>query len=204
MVQMFRVRVEWTGFVGAPGYTNLFFRDFNTPDGPIGDGDVEQATAAVTRARTFFDAIKGLCPAAVRWTFPSTVDVIESTTGELTGGIGVVAPANVQATGVGSYSAPNGAVVSWRTNTIRTGRRIRGRTFIVPLNNSSFGTDGQIIAGSVATLKAAADALASSAGSPDLVIWARPTGPGTNDGSMGFVTAATVPSKAAVLRSRRD
>ena len=204
MVNILRVRSDWTGFVGAPGYTVMHFRDFNTGTGGGTDGDAAQALAAATRVRTFFDAVKAFLPTSVRVSVSPEVDLLEDTTGELVNSFTIASPTAVQGTGTGGYAGPQGAVINWRTAGIRNGRRIRGRTFLVPCVSSIFGVDGQIVAGSRATLVTAAAALADNAGTPDLGVYARPSGPGATDGKWSVVTASTVPSLAAVLRSRRD
>jgi hypothetical protein len=211
MTQLMRVTAEWSGFSGAPGYTVLHF--VNAFGGTGGDADATAAAAltAATRTRTFIDAIKGLLPPVVRVTVSPEVEVIESTTGALVKVFSVTAPAAVVGTSTANYSAPNGAVISWSTAGIRRKRRIRGRTFLVPLASSSYGTDGNLGAGSRTTIQTAANALIDTTGDADMVIFGRPTPadkangiPQLEDGTYSIVTSGNVPSMVAVLRSRRD
>lgn len=202
MVAIARVRIVWSGFVGAPGYTNLFFRDFAGPE----DQDITEAAAgqAVARVRTFLQAIAPNFPNDVTFNIDPAVDVLEDTSGELLTSFQTAATAPVPGTQVGTFSSASGAVISWRTSVIRKGRRIRGRTFLVPLAGICFNTSGRLDAGVQGQLQTAAQALAAQSGTPDLGVYARPSGPGAVDGQWAVVTAATVPELPAVLRSRRD
>lgn len=201
MASIIRVKARWSGFNGGPGYTVLHFRDFSS-----GEPTNADATGAAARTRTFFDAFKAYLPLVVSVTVESAVDVIEETTGELVGSLS----ADTQAPVVGTsqptqpFSAAVGAVLTWRTNGIRNGRRIRGRSFLVPLSSQAFGANGGLTSGTVTALSTAASALIDGAGSPDLGVYARPTGPGATDGIWYAATAYSVPNAGAVLRSRRD
>jgi hypothetical protein len=196
-----RVVTRWTGFNGAPGFTNLFFRDFEGGDGQPNQASIEGAQA---RVQTFWNAVNDYLPNDVTLTIDSVVDILDSTNGQLINSLN--APSSPVITGLdaSSYAAASGAVISWRTATIRNGRRIRGRTFLVPMGSGAFGVNGGIQPSIVTALQNAANALLASSGTPDLHIWARPTGPGATDGVLGLVTGASVPTVGAVLRSRRD
>lgn len=204
MTQLARVRSRWQGFNGAPGYTVLHFRDFGAGDGGGGDVDAAMALGAVTRTFDFMRAFPALLPAVVNIQVEGTVDVIEDTTGELVNSFNVAPPAAVQGTAASNYSAASGAVVNWRTGGIRNGRRIRGRSFIVPLAIGAYSLSGQLSPASQTTLQNAATALANAALTPDLMVYARPTSAGAVDGTAAVVTSAQVPTLGAILRSRRD
>lgn len=199
---MLRATAEWSGFVGSPGYTNLYFRDFTGSGNP----DLTQAQAASDRVRTFFDAIKAQLPTTVTITMRADVDVVEDTTGTMTDSFGTtpLAPVVGTASVAGGYSGATGAVVTLRTSSFRNGRRIRGRFFIVPLGGTIYGPDGTLSNTPLGTMRTAATALADQTGTPDLGVWARPTAPGASDGEWAVCTSATIPDLAAVLRSRRD
>lgn len=204
MTEILRVRSEWTGFNGAPGYTNLFFRDFTT-DGPGGDtGTVANASAAVDRVRGFWGALSALLPDDVTITPDSNVDLLEDTTGELIDSFTSTSGGAVLGTDTGGYQSAGGASITWRTGGIRNGRRIVGRTFLVPLAGSIFNTTGQLIPSVQAQIQTAANALLNPSGTPDLGVYARPSAPGATDGLWTVARAASVPSRGSVLRSRRD
>ena len=81
------------------------------------------------------------------------------------------------------------------------GRRIQGRTFLVPLVASAFDSTGTISTAALATLQTAANGLVAY-DTIDPVVWKRPT-PFTV-GSFATITEARIPDMAAVLRSRRQ
>lgn len=185
--------------MGAPGYTNLYFRNA-TP------GIIDQAVAdnAVLKTNVWLGSVATRVPTTVTLTISGTVEVIEDSNGQLQGFINVTAPAARVGTGTGNYSAASGAVSNWYTGTVRNGRRIRGRSFIVPLAGSSLGPDGTLDTASVDNLRAASATLSAASGAARLVVWGRPTVPGATDGVSAEVITSTVPDKAAVLTSRRD
>jgi hypothetical protein len=201
MTGMLRVTAKWQGFSGAPGYSNFFFRDFTANNEPT----QAQAQGGVDRVNTFLGAIQSLLPPNVNITVQPTVDVIEETNGQLTTSFTVPTPSAVPGTStVTTYSAPTGAVITWRTAGVRNGRRVRGRTFLVPLATNCYQADGTLDPTKMATLATASAALANQSGTPDLGVWARPTSKTATDGVWWVVSNATVPDMAAVLRSRRD
>jgi hypothetical protein len=185
-----------------PGYSVFHFRDFSAG----GEPTAAQALVAVDKVRAFFDAIKVYLPAIVSVQVSGEVPVIEDTTNTMTDIFTPAAPAVVTGTasGAAAYSAPVGAVVTWRTGVVRNGRVIRGRTFLVPLSSSAFQSDGTLGATPHSVILAAAAALRDQAGDGDLGVYARPTAPGATDGEWAAATGHSVPDMGAVLRSRRD
>lgn len=150
---------------------------------------------------TFFNAITTWLPTSVHISFPSVGDSYNDTTGALTGSWTASSNADVVGGSLDSYAAPAGAVVNWNTAGIVNGRRVRGRTFIVPVARNGYDTDGTLSAAFVSALDlAASDLVTNSAGG--LLVWHRPVG-GVG-GSAHSVTGHRVRDKIAVLRSRRD
>jgi len=204
MVELLRVRARWTGFSGAPGYTVLHYRDFAADNSSPEAVTAAGATAAVNRTRVFFDAIKALLPTQVFINVEPEVDVINSDDGQLLRSYTAATPQAVNGTATSAYSAASGAVVNWRTDGVRNGRRVRGRTFLVPLAMTAFATTGQLATASQTTLQAAATALADNTSTPDLHVFGRPTSAGATDGVTYPVSNAGVPLMGAILTSRRD
>lgn len=201
MAEILRVKLRWAGFGGAPGYSIFHFRDFD------GAGDQNGfAQGAADRVRTFANDIKGLLPYQATLTVEPDVEVIEDTNGQLVDVVSVTPPivVNSVATAGMNMNAAVGAVITWRTQLIRNGRRIRGRTFLVPLVSATFTDAGVIAANNLAQLNVAANSLRNATGSPDLGVYARPSGPGATDGMWAAVTSHSIPAVGAVLRSRRD
>lgn len=212
MTHMVRVKMRWSNFVGGPGYSVFHFRDFGASGSDA--ATVAEAQAACARVRTFADGLKTMLPYNLTLKVENDVEVIEDSTGELVDILNGGNPLEVLGTApqATTYAAPVGAVINWRTGLVRNGRRIRGRTFLVPLAGTAYQNDGTLSTGTIQALQTAADALVNSAGTPDLGVYARPTRVtdpnGTvstaSDGMWAAATTATIPDLAAVLRSRRD
>lgn len=189
-----KIPVQWNPGTAAGGLGYSVFY------GPL-------LSAHMGNLRTFFDAIKGHIPTSYLINFPTTGYVIEDTTGVAKGVWSVAAQTYVQGAGGNAYARPVGATVQWRTGVLNTrGHPLKGRTFIVPLIGADFGPGGDVIAATVAILKAAADNLVTQA-AQTLYVYGRPgkTAAGVAyPGMSGMVTTTNVPIKAAVLRSRRD
>lgn len=172
--------------------------------------DVSTAVESVSK---FWQSIAPMLPPSVHITPERVGDTIEDTTGALTGSwVGGVVTASVGGAG-GAYSAPTGAVVTWLTTTVLDGKRVRGRTFVVPLAGVDYEADGTLAVGTLSGLQAPAAQLILEQ-SASFVIWHRPfkgraataTRPArpAHLGGHGLVTASRVPDLAAVLRSRRN
>jgi len=183
-----RITAVWNGASGLPGYTRMRFGGAAT--------GAEAATLA-GRMRTYFDSIKALIPAAVTVGFQESAQTYDEL-GELTGDVGFTPPALVAGTGSGSFAGPVGMVVNWITGAIVSGHKVRGRSFMVPLASAAFATDGTPATTSVTTIQTAAAALI--AGTPSMVIVTQEPGLYATSN----VISASVPDRAAVLRSRRD
>jgi hypothetical protein len=197
---MLKVKVRWGGFNGSPGWSNFFFdtgdETFHTP---------ADAVPVADKVATFITAIKPQLPPTVTLTIQSDVEAVSAATGELLNvhSAGARSPVNGTATAQG-YSAASGAVITWRTAGVRNGRRVRGRTFLVPCVGGLFDTDGTIQPTKLTAIQDAANALFTDVGGLSLGVWSRPSAPGASDGQFFPVVSASVPDMAAVLRSRRD
>lgn len=195
MATLVRIQAVWNGFQGAPGYTHWY---------GISDGDsAAAANALAPRMRAFFDAIKLYLPNGADVKVQRAYQVINDVTGNITSeGVLASDPALVTSTAGAStaYAGPTGACVNWETGTFNAnGRRIRGRTYLVPLNQA-FEPDGSLNATALGAITAAATAALGGTGS--LGVWTRPVDGG--GGSFSIAIAALVKDKAAVLKSRRD
>jgi hypothetical protein len=195
-----KVTINWTGFIGAPGYSNLYWR--NSTPGVINQAVVDNAASKVD---AWIQAWKPMIPnAAVLQTDP-TVEEIDDTNGNLVAFWTATTAAAQAGTAGGTveYAAASGACVNWYTNTVRNSRRIRGRTFMVPLAGA-FDTNGTFNTTDLTAMRAAATTLHAATGDARLVVWSRPSAPGATDGQSAEVTFATIPDVGAVLTSRRS
>lgn len=196
MATIVRVTAVWSGFQGAPGYTNWY---------GISDGDAAAAANALGgRMRAFFDAIKAYIPSGADVKVQRTYQVLNDQNGHLTNEAQMSSDPAVVNGGLGAasqWAAPVGACVNWETGFFNAnGRRVRGRTYLVPLGGC-FEADGSI--GSVALGVIQAAATAALGGTGSLGAWTRPS-PGGSDGDFNIAISALVKDKAAVLTSRRD
>lgn len=192
---IYRTTVRWTGFMGAPGYTNFHFTDLSADPGPV---------PARTATSAFFNSIASLLPSGVSWMTEGEVAVIDETTGMVTDYV-VAEPNPSPGSGgaPGGYSAASGAVVTWNTAGVRNGRRVRGRTFLVPLGGNCFQNDGTLTPATISTINDAAEELVGESGfESGFCIFSRPSASGP--GGVFPVIGHRVPDMAAVLRSRRD
>lgn len=194
-VDMARVSVAWQGWPGAPGVTQFYFAS------PIQQADVNAI-------RTFFDVLKAAFPVGLTITVPGSGDYVSDADGKLSGTWSVgVAPAPVVGTGTGGYAGNAGAVIHWLTQIMAKNRRLRGRTFLVPLISGCYDTGGSIIDGTLTQFQTAAANLVTSANG-HMLVWHRPkiqkgTGAVLQVGGSGAVTSSRVPDLAVSLRSRR-
>lgn len=189
---------RWTGFTGAPGYSAFHFASGFLDGGLIGD----EAEVLAARVADAFEALAPSLPTNVRISIDPEVPVIDSDTGIAQSFNTIEPPPQVSGSGTGGYAGPTGAVVTWRTNDLRAGRRIRGRTFLVPLASVRYENNGTLTVSALTELRAFADTMIGSSLQGDFGVWSRPVG--GSGGVFASVTSATIPDMAAVLRTRRD
>ena len=185
MTELYRVRTDWTGLAGLPGVTTMYFLDVVT---------------AVASVDTFFAGLVSLFPEGLHLQVENSGDIIEDSTGDLTGAWSADTVSAHTGGSSEAYAAPAGAVVDWMTDTIAHSRRLRGRSFLVPITAGRFQDDGTLSTITKTLIQDSANTLIA-AQSTSFVVWHRGTG---TDGTNGLVTSARVPDMAAVLRSRRD
>jgi hypothetical protein len=205
MTTMFKVTATWTGFTGAPGYTNLFFEHADPPSTMVQN--------AVDNARELFNSCRNALPTIVTITVSPTVELIEDTDGELSDVLTAGAPpVAVTGTDATAYAAPSGLAITWLSPGVYRGNRVRGRSFLVPLGGGSYQSDGSLATGLNGAITTHAEAFIAAAG-PTFGVWCRPQDAHKNHagddvpasvGKFFEVTASRVQDKVAVLRSRRD
>lgn len=197
-MSILRVRTELTGFIGSPGLMTQYFSR------AVGINDSTAAQQAVDRVRDAMLTSPGAFPSALQWRVQGQVDLLEETTGQLVNSFNVT-----ERSGVGTYAGgfgpgPAGACVRWVTDEFKNGRRVIGKTFIVPGPTNAYETNGTLTSTFIGLMQAWGDAM-NNAGAIDLVfvVWSRPT-PGAANGTKHGVVGNVVQDKAAVLRSRRQ
>lgn len=188
-MQLNRVLVEWAGpQIQGAAVSVLHYA------GDVGPADPAAIVAA-------FTTLAPALPLGVTIEVPGSGDVIEDTTGELVDVWTAAGGATVNASGGAACAAGVGASIEWITGGIIGGRRLRGRTFLVPLTGTAYDTTGTITGPALGTLDDFGDDMLASG---PLAVWHRPTTSGGSDGNSYGVTSFRIRDKVAVLRSRRD
>ncbi len=191
---MLKVKSTWTGWTGAPGYTNLYFQTGGETDA--------DALAAGSAVDSFWGDIHFVFPDDVSIAVSDEVEAIDPVTGELTDVLNAGAAWTPWVgTQAGGFSAVSGSCINWRTAGIHQGRRVRGRTFLVPLAGNQYQTDGTLEPAHITLVEGAIETMLDAVGA-QLVVWARP-----EDGAGGqsyLVASGSVRDRTAILRSRRQ
>lgn len=188
-----RYRVSWDNFTGQPGVSTLYFAETQTDFTPV---------------KTFFQVVTNHVPNGLRFKFPTTVDVLDETNGNIQTTQSATALTDVtSAVAAASHSATSGAIIRWITPDYVDGQHVVGRTYIVPLANGSYGTTGTVSTGTITAIQNAAITML---GSVSMVVWTRPRAAKASPpvtaraGSAHPVSNCIVPTTAAVMRSRRQ
>lgn len=197
MTTLNRVVLRWQGpQIKGAAVSVLYF-----------DGS-DNAAPPVTGIQSAFQGLHFHLPSGVTIVVPASGDRIDDTTGALTGVWSVAGENTATMDGAAASAAGVGACVSWNTGGIVPGggatprpRRLRGRTFLVPLANSAYGPDGTLDTAAYNQINTFATALRAAG---PLAVWHRPTSPGASDGNSYGVTSHRVSDKVAILTSRRD
>lgn len=161
----------------------------------------EQEAPPVAALKSAFASNATLFPAGTTITIPNSGDSIEDTTGELVSVWTGTGGGTVTGTAAGATVLGVGACIGWRTGGILNGRRLRGRTFLVPLGAFVWEPNGTFSTSAMTQLQATADAIMATGG---LAVWHRPSTSSASDGNSYGVTSNTVRDKPAILTSRRD
>lgn len=202
MASIWQCGYEWTGFQGAPGFTNLYFA--------ADTEDPAEALDAVEKGFLLFDFLADWGPSTVTVTPQTDVRLLSDITGDLLDIVTVTGLTPKVGAVNARYSAVSGACIIWPTTTIHGTRRMQGRTFLVPLTQAAYQSDGTLDPSAVSTIAADAEAMRTASG-PVFGVWGRPraasAGPPpvtARDGIWGPATSSRVPDRVAELRSRRD
>lgn len=189
-----QLTARYNGFTGAPGWIRMKF---------FGALTAAEATTAAANWKTFLNSIAAVMPTGSSISFDTTVglyDDLGAQTGEVTISN---PPAAINGSSAVAYAGGAGAVVNWVTNSFHLGRKVRGRTFLVPLTSAAFATDGTLAPAIQGGIQTAGAQFAVS--SPQPIISSVKTAPGgVTSGFVSNIIGATVPDRSAVLRSRRD
>lgn len=181
------LHTRWDGVAGAPYWTTLRA----TTAGVKTADDFRNAWA------TFLSSMAGSLADQLDAVILSEVTVIESTTGQLID-TETVSGTTIPMTNT-SPMLPRATqgLIQWRTDTIISGRRVKGRTFLPGFCENANTDDGDVESTVVTGVQGALNTFMSSMGG-ELVVYSR------THLSGGAVTTVRFWNEWAVLRSRRD
>jgi hypothetical protein len=195
------IQYHMSGDIGGIGVSRFRFLGSSTTPSTA---DVAAAAAAV---KGLFSAMASYLPQQIQWTCASTANVFDAATGLVQGPL-VVSPLPTVVSGSlsGNYPAGVGARLTWKTGTIHGRRLIRGTWYLVPLASGGFQSTGAVGGGVVTGMANAASAYLSAMNTANLtpVVWHRPPPKTESGGVVAAITAYTVSSTPAGLRSRRS
>ncbi len=189
MTTLERYRVAWTGTTVIGGGVSTFY---------TGAG---QAAVFQPALKTFFTALKTICPTGTTWTVPTAGETIDDNTGEVNGTWSAGSGGGIFATNSTEYAMGVGARIVWETAGMTGGRRVRGSTYIVPLGSNQWENNGTLSAACLTSLFAAANTLRSSIPAEEMVVLTRLRS--TTSGTSHGVLSAEVPDKVSWLRTRK-
>jgi hypothetical protein len=161
----------------------------------FGDG-----VALHSALKTFFTSCKSASPVGTTWNVVTGGELIESTTGALTGVWGGGIGGTIVSTTGSEYAAGVGCRIVWETDGITGNKRVRGSTYWVPIAANQYEPNGTIATGTISTLETAGQALITALDG-DLVILTKPKPPRL--GNHHEVKGCRVPDRVSWLRSRR-
>jgi hypothetical protein len=198
---LLRIQTRWDGVAGSPFYTNLY------AVGPLSTNNGNDLAAAF---RTFLLAIAGQFTDELSAQIQSEILEFDESNGTVTG-TGTTTQAAVVGTNAGALlPASNQLLLRWATEGIVHNRRVRGRSFMPGLVETSSDASGLPESATVTAYLNAANALLTTM-TGRMRVWAQPfstdpPNPANPDrnGSAHAITAVSVAPYWAVLRSRRD
>ncbi len=196
-----RAKIRWTIPGAGTAFTVLHF---GLKHG--GDGTTADAQEVIDRCDAFITAILPIIPQQVSLQTNSEVEQIDIPTGGLEQVLAGTAAAAKTGSSLTSspWAAPAGAVISWTTDGILRNRRVRGRTFVVPISSSAMQNDGTLTPTAITSLGTAANGLRTAGTGTELVVYNRPDKRKGYVGDGFVVKSHRVPDMVAVLRSRRS
>jgi hypothetical protein len=196
MANIDKLVVSWN-FSGIPSGSSVFYTS------------ASQGSSFQPRLVTFFTAIESYFPTAIGWTIPNNGETLDETTGKQVNVWSGGTTSTLAGTGTGAWSQVSGALIRWQTGQFANGRKIRGRTFLVPIGSANYSA-GTISATTANAINAAATTLWSALPG-QLVVYSRPVYDNTvkpptltRAGFSHPVNGSAVPTAVTYLSSRRD
>lgn len=157
------------------------------------------AGALATAVRGLFDARKADFSQDITWQFDSEVLELDNA-GNLQASYPVATPAAITGSSTGAYTSGSGIVVRHNTGVILGGKRILGRTFMVPTMGATFDTNGDVSGTSIGFFNTAFTNFntACAATGANFAVWSK-----ANTATVPVLNSTTQP-RPARLSSRND
>ena len=201
MPSVYRTTAVWTGFTGSPGYTKFSWS---------GLSDDTTRNAAGAAMRSFFLSLQAFFHSTWTISVSPIVQEFDAATSQLLSEVSMSAtPAAVAGSGTpAAFAGGSGICIIWKTGYVLNGRRLNGRTFLVPVAGNAFENDGTPTASALTSINSACTTLIAA--SSDFCVWGKtftkpvpPAKPVQIGGVAASVTSAVVKDSASQLRSRR-
>lgn len=134
---LMRYRFVWTGGAVGTGYTTLF--GMGTAAQAFADGAYALMSSCIG------SGAGSNTGGGITVTPDGFVDILDVPTGELTESQGVTASSALVSASTARYAGPAGLCITWTTSGVVNGKRVRGRTFIVPTIEARYDTNGTVL-----------------------------------------------------------
>lgn len=200
MTLLYKWIVEYSGWSGGPGVNVLYMTEGSIP------GDTQNA------AQQMYDELHGAYSAHVGLWRPDVkvivgreCAILEHSTGKIVNVQAVAQPkADIVSTGIGGGESPaTMALARFVTDRWLNGRRLKGRSFLGPINASALDANGRMKQVLASTIEDSYTSMTSGVG-VRLAVYSRPSPANSMVGNYADVVTVAVDQKAAILRSRRD
>lgn len=182
--------VRWAGARVGAGASVFHFQS-------VAGSAAAQPLANAVRAM-FFSLIAAF-PDDISFSFDSEVREL-SEAGALLAAYPITAPPTTGGSSSAAFASGTGLMVRHNTGVILGGKRVRGRTFMVPVSSASFTTNGDVLASTVSAFNAAFATLITAAngvGAP-FSVWSR-----ANAAIVPVVSSATQ-VRPSTMKTRND
>nr|CRY96794.1 hypothetical protein [uncultured prokaryote] len=182
--------VRWQGARIGAGASVFHFHSIGSSAGAAG---------IATAVKQLFTSTQALFSADITFSFDAEVREL-SNSGTLIAAYPVAPPADISGSSNSSYANGTGLMVRHNTGQVVAGRRLLGRTFMVPVVTSCFSTSGDVTSATQTTVNGAFSALRTtvSGSGSNFAVWSK------THAAVGDVLGSETQSRPSTLRTRND
>src|SRR6059058_2791054 len=164
MASIWRYRMRLSGWAGGPGVSTLYASDVaGTPQ------DHANAVAGLFSDVYTPAGVLDLLPQGIKIVGDPFVDVIDPATGDQTGTVAVTPVGTLSGVATAGWSDVSGLSITWITAAFIAGRRVKGRTYFVPMGGGAYDTDGTLKTSVLTSVQGAATQYLAKISEP--VVW---------------------------------